>query len=121
MVDVETGVEPRPMRTPDEEAPATPPEPPGPRASNGRAVKRPSPEPGPAVAHRRRSQPEPPTQEVPPPVPEPAPSRIADSEPSAAALGDDDLLWLEEQPDHTVAEPGDGSTEIAPWRRGLRG
>jgi hypothetical protein len=55
------------------------------------------------------------------PVSDPAPSRIAGPEPSEATLGDDQLLWLEDQPGHTVAEPGDGSKEITPWRRGLRG
>ena len=109
MVDVETGDEPRPLRTLDEE-PATPP---GPRVSNGRAARRPSPKPAAAAARRHRSQPEDPTHEVPLPVPEPGAS--------AATFGNGELLWLEDQPGHMVAEPGNGSAEIAPWRRGLRG
>jgi len=120
MVDVETGVEPRPMRSLDEEPPARPPEPPASRVSNGR-VKRPSFKAAPVAASRARPEPEGPTQEVPPHVPEPAPSRIAGPDPSAAKLGDDEVLWLEDQPGHMVTEPGDSSTGIAPWRRGLRG
>ena len=50
-----------------------------------------------------------------------APSRIAGPEPSAADLGAEELLWLEDRPDPAVTEPGDGSTGTAPWRRGLRG
>jgi hypothetical protein len=119
MVDVETGVEPRQMRTLDEEPPATPPEPPASRVSDGRAVKRPSSKPARVAASRARPQPEGPTQEVPLPVP--APSRIVGPNPSAAMLGDDEVLWLEDQPGHTVTEPGDGSTGMPPWRRGLRG
>ena len=55
------------------------------------------------------------------PVSDPAPSRIAEPDPSEVTLGGDQLLWLEDQPGHTVAEPGDGSKESIPWRRGLRG
>ena len=121
MVDVETGVEPRPMRTLVEEPPAAPPEPPSSRVSNGRAVKRRSFKPASVAASRARPQRETPTREVPLPVPEPAPSRIAGPDPSAATLGDDEILWLEDQPGHMVTEPGDSSTRIAPWRRGLRG
>ena len=55
------------------------------------------------------------------PVSDPAPSRIAGPDPGEVTLGDDQLLWLEDQPGHTVAEPGDGSKESLPWRRGLRG
>ena len=118
MVDVETGVEPRPMRTLDEEPPETPP---ASRASNGGAVKRPSTKPARVAASRARPKTEAPTQEVPLPVSEPAPSRIAGPDPSAVMLGDDDVLWLEDQPGHTETGPGDGSTGIPPWRRGLRG
>jgi hypothetical protein len=121
MVDVETGVEPRPMRPLYEEPPATPPEPPASRVSNGRAVKRPSFMPAPVAASRAQPQPEGPTQEVPLHVPEPEPVRIAVPEPSAAMLGDDEVLWLEDRPGHMVTQPGDSSTRIAPWRRGLRG
>jgi len=121
MVDVETDVEPRPMRPLYEEPPATPPEPPASRVSNGRAVKRPSFKPAPVVASRARPQPEGPTQEVPLHVPEPEPVRIAGPDPSAAMLGDGEVLWLEDQPGHMVTQPGDSSTRIAPWRRGLRG
>jgi hypothetical protein len=121
MVDVETGFEPRPMRTRDEESPATRPEPPLPAASNGHAVKRARPEPKPVTAPRRRSQPEAPTLVVPLPVPEPAPPRTAGPDPSAATLGDGELLWLEDRPGHTVAVSGNGSAEIAQWKRGLRG
>lgn len=121
VVDVETGVEPRPMRTLVEEPPAAPPEPPSSRVSNGRAVKRRSFKPASVAASRARPQRETPTREVPLPVPEPAPSRIAGPDPSAATLGDDEILWLEDQPGHMVTEPGDSSTRIAPWRRGLRG
>ena len=119
MVDVETGVEPRPMRPLYEEPPATPPEAPASRVSNGRAVKRRSFKPAPVAASRAQPQPEGPTQEVPLHAPEPV--RIAGPDPSAAMLGDDEVLWLEDQPGHMVAEPGDGSMRIAPWRRGLRG
>jgi hypothetical protein len=121
MVDVETGVEPGPMRTPADTTPTPSPEPPALRASPDRAVKRPSPKPARVAASRARPQPEAPTQEVPIPVSDPAPSPIAEPDPSEVTLGGDQLLWLEDQPGHTVAEPGDGSKEIIPWRRGLRG
>lgn len=120
MVDVETGVEPRPIRAPADDAPTPPPEPPASRASRDRAVK-PGLEPARVAASRTRPQPEAPAQEAPMPVADPAPSRIAGQDPNEAALGDGQLLWLEDQPGHTVAEPGDGSKESTPWRRGLRG
>jgi hypothetical protein len=121
VVDIETGVEPRPMRMLDEEPPAPPPEPPASGGSNGRAAKRRRPKPAPVAAPRARPHPEVPARQVPPPVSETAPARIEGSDPNAAMLGDDEVLWLEDQADHTVTEPGDGSTGTAPWRRGLRG
>ncbi len=104
LVDVETGVEPRPMRTLDQEPPATPREPPASRASNGRAVKRPSAKPARVAASRVRPQPEGSIQAVPLPVPEPD---------TPLTARPDDVLWLEDQPDDTVTEEA--------WRRGLRG
>jgi len=118
VVDIETGAEPRPMRTLDEEPPAPPPDPPAAGASNGRAVKRRKPKPAPVAAPRARPQPEAPARQVPLPVSEPAPARIEGSDPDEPVLGDDDVLWLEDRPE---TEPGDGSTGTAPWRRGLRG
>ena len=106
MVDVETGDEPRPMRTLHEESPAPPPEPAGRRARNGRAVKRPSSEPAPIAA-----------QPSPPLLPEPAPTRIAAEFQGLSYGGDDGLLWLGDPPD----ESGAGTPGIAPWKRGLRG
>jgi hypothetical protein len=106
MVDVETGEEPRPMRTLDEEPPARPPDPPGSRVGNRRAAKRPS--------SKRVS-----TVQSPPSVP--APSPIAGRRWNVAALDTGKLLWLGDPSGDPFAEPADGSTEIAPWRRGLRG
>ena len=36
-------------------------------------------------------------------------------------FGTDELLWLGEPSGEPVAEPGDDSTKLPPWRRGLRG
>jgi len=119
LVDVETGVEPRPMRTLQDASVASDPPQPGSRVSHGRAPKRPSSTPAPVAASRGRPQLEAPVRGQPLPVS--APSRIAEPDPSAAALGNEELLWLEDRPDHSVAEPGGGSTGTAPWRRGLRG
>ena len=55
MVDVDTGDEPRPMRTLDEEPEAGRPEPPVRRASRGRSAKRPDSEPAPAEIPLRRT------------------------------------------------------------------
>src|SRR5687768_16247552 len=81
VVDVETDVEPRPMRSLNEDPP---PEPPRSRAPNGRAVKRPRPKPAPPAAPRRQAQPETPL------VPAPAQPRIAGPVASAGAAGDDE-------------------------------
>jgi len=116
LVDVETGDEPRPMRPLQEASGASEPPQPGSRVSHGRAVKRSSSAPAGVAAPRGRPPLEAPIPEQPLPV-----SRIAGPEPSAAVLGTEELLWLEDRPDHSVPEPGDGSTGIAPWRRGLRG
>lgn len=106
MVDVETGYEPRPMRSLAEES--APPD-------QARTVKRPSPQPAPAAAPQRPLPPEA------SPAPAPAPSRIPSPEPGTTPLGDDTLLWLGDPSDDAVAEPGDDSPDAAPWRRGLRG
>ncbi len=116
MVDVETGAEPRPMRTLHEEPPATPPEPPAPQDPEKRAVKRPSAKPARVAASRVPPRPEL-APEVPLPVPEPDPLSVTGADPSTATLGDDEVLSLED----TVAEPGEDPAEITPWRRGLRG
>ena len=112
MVDVETGDEPRPMRTLDDEPPAHPPERPGSGGGSGRAVKRPSSKPGPAV-------PKVSTQPAPRSVP--SQPRIAETGWNSATFGTDGLLWLEEPSGDPAAEPGDGSTKLPAWRRGLRG
>jgi hypothetical protein len=111
LVDLETGEVPRPMRTLDDEPPARTPERPAPGAGNGRAVKRPSSKPAPAVA------------EVSTHTPRSVPSRspIAETGWSAATFGTDELLSLGESSGDPVAEPGEGSTKLPPWRRGLRG
>jgi hypothetical protein len=118
MADVETGDEPRPMRTLDEEPPARLPERPGAGVGNGRAAKRPSSKPTPA-GKPLRHVPKVSAEQAPRSVP--SPSRIAERDGSPATFGTDDLLWLEEPSGDRVAEPGDGSTELPPWRRGLRG
>ena len=117
LVDVETGVEPHPMRTLYEETVATPLEPSS-QVSEGRAVKR-SRSKSVRAAASPRPQPEDNTQGMPSPVP--VPSRVAGPDPTAAMLGDDEVLWLDDQPSHTESKPADGSTGVAPWRRGLRG
>jgi hypothetical protein len=111
LVDVETGHEPRPMRTLDPEPPARPPERPGSGAGNGRAVKRPSSKPAPAV-------PEVSTQT---PRSVPSQSPVAETGWSPAIFGTDELLSLGEPTGDAGAEPGDGPTKLPPWRRGLRG
>ena len=114
MVDVETGFEPRPMRSLEQE-----PEPPSgaapSRTHDGRTVERPSPTPAPAAAAapQRPLPPEASPQPAPPPMPSP--------EPSAPTFGDDTLLWLGDPPDDAAADQGDGPPDAAPWRRGLRG
>jgi hypothetical protein len=121
MVDVETGVEPRPMRTIEEE----PPGPPASRVSVGRAVKRPSAKPAPVAVSPAPPQAEDSTQDVLLPESESdsesARSRTAGPDASAAMLGNDEVLWLEDKADPTLPERGNGSTGTAPWRRGLRG
>jgi hypothetical protein len=118
MADVETGDQPRALRTLDEQ----PPESPGAsRGRNGGAVKRPSSKPAAAAPRRGHAPPETSTQQASRSVPEPAPYRIAGPEPSAATLASHELLWLEDPSRGMFAEPGEGSTGIAPWRRGLRG
>ena len=119
MADVETGDQPRAMRTLEE------PSPPSPRGAsrvrNGRAVKRPSSKPAAAATLRAQAQPEASAHMAPRSVPEPTPFRIAGPEPSAAMLGSHELLWLEDPSRGMFADPGDGSRGSAPWRRGLRG
>ena len=117
LVDIETGVEPHPMRTLPEETVATPLEPSS-QLTKGRVVKRSRSKPVRAAASPR-PQPEDSTQEMPSPVP--LPSRVAGADPTATMLGDDEVLWLDDQPGHTETKPADGSTGVAPWRRGLRG
>ena len=112
LVDLETGEVPRPMRTLDDEPPARTPERPAPGAGNGRAVKRPSSKPAPAV-------PEASTRQTAGSVPSQSP--VAESGWSAATFGTDELLSLGEPTGDPVAEPGEGSTKLPPWRRGLRG
>ena len=118
MADVETGDQPRALRTLDEQPPASPG---ASRARNGGAVKRPSAKPAAAATRRGQAQPAASTHEASRGVPEPAPYRIAGPEPSAATLASQELLWLEDPSRDMFAEPGDGSTGIAAWRRGLRG
>ena len=108
MVDVETGDEPRPMRTLHDE----PPELPRSGDGNGRAVRRPRPRPAPAVPQVSTQQP---SRSV------PAQPRIAETGWSPATFGTDELLSLGEPTGDADAEPGDGSTKLPPWRRGLRG
>ena len=103
MVDVETGHEPRPMRTLDDEPPAERPERPASGVGNGRAVKRSSSKRAPAGVPLPHV-PEDSTQQTPPDT-----------------FGTDELLWLDEPSGDPVPEPGDGSTKLPPWRRGLRG
>ena len=98
------------MRTLDDEPPARPPERPGSGAGNGRAVKRPSSKPAPAEIS---------THQTPRSVP--SPSRSAETNSSPATFGTDELLWLGEPSGEPIAEPGDDSTKLPPWRRGLRG
>src|SRR5215203_4896607 len=112
MVDVETGVEPRAMRAQEEAAP-----PPEPRVSGvrkARAGRRPN-------SGRAGSAPQPVVSSQRVPRAETDRSPFAGSSSSAAMLGRDELLWLGDPSGDTFAEPGDGSTEIASWRRGLRG
>ena len=90
MVDVETGDEPRAMRTLQEASADAPQDPAGRWVGNGRAVKRPSSKPTAAAASRSRSQPARATQKAPISVPEPAPSRTAEWQPAAAELFTDD-------------------------------
>jgi hypothetical protein len=104
MVDVETGHEPRPLRTLDEEPPDRPPDRPASDVGNGRAVKRPSSKP---------------TQQTPRSV-QPPPA-VAETDWSPATFGTDELLSLGEPSGDPAPEPGDGSTKLPPWRRGLRG
>jgi hypothetical protein len=118
MVDVETGDEPRPMRTLDEEPAERPLDPPQSEVGNGRAVKRPSSTPASAEIPRR-PQPDGFVQQQPRSAP--APSSIAGPRWSAAGLDTGKLLWLGNPSGDPFAEPGDGSARIAPWRRGLRG
>jgi hypothetical protein len=122
MADVETGDQPRAMRTLEEPSPARPSEPPGSsRVWNGRAVKQLSAKPDAAAARHAQAQPGASTQEPPRSVPEPPPYCIAGADSSAATLGGHELLWLEDPSRGVFADSGDGSAGIAPWRRGLRG
>ena len=111
LVDVETGDEPRPMRTLHEASAEPSLDLPGHRHRGERAVKRPSaerPSAAPAAAA---------AQEPPPSAPEPAPPRTAGWEPTPSTLFTDEVLWLGDPP----ADPGSGSKGVAPWQRGLRG
>ncbi len=114
LVDVETGFEPRPMRSHAEE-PELAPEAAASRTHDGRGVERPSPQPAPAAAPRRPLPPEASPEPAPPRTPMPSP------EPSPPIFGDDTLLWLGDPSDDALAKPGDGPPDVAPWRRGLRG
>jgi len=116
LADVETGDEPRPMRALQE---ASEPPQPGSRVSGGHAVKRSGSTPAAVAAPRGRPRPEAPIREQPQPVS--APPAIAGPDTSAAGLGTEELLWLEDASDRSIAGPDDDSTGIAPWRRGLRG
>ena len=118
MADVETGDEPRPMRTLNEEPPARPLDPPRSGGGNGRAVKRPSSNPA-AAEKPGRPQAEVAAQQVPPSVPAPTP--IAWPRRSTPELDTGELLWLGDPSGDPFAEPGDGSNGSLPWRRGLRG
>jgi len=113
LVDVETGDEPRPMRTLDHEPPARPPGRAAAGAGNGRAVEPPSSKPAPAV-------PEVSTQ-TPRSVPSQSPVAETGWSPATFGFGTDELLSLGEPTGDADAEPGDGSTKLPPWRRGLRG
>ena len=119
LVDVETGDEPRPMRTLQDASAASEPPQPASRVPYRRAVKRSRPTPAPVAVSRDRPRLEAPTPEQPPPVS--APSPTAGPDPDAPVLGTEELLWLEDRPGHSVAEPGNGSTGTEPWRQGLRG
>jgi hypothetical protein len=119
MADVETGDQPRPLRTLEE--PSQPSSPGVSPARNGRAVGQPSSSPAVVGTRRCQAQPEASTQEAPRKVPEPVPDRIAGADSGAATLGSHELLWLEDPSRGVFAEPCDGSAGIAPWRRGLRG
>jgi hypothetical protein len=117
LVDVETGVQPHPMRAPYEEKVAAPLEPSS-QVTKGRAVRRSRSRPVRAAA-ALRPQPEDSTQEMPSPVP--VRSRVAGPDPATVMLGNDEVLWLDDQPSHTETKPADGSRGVAPWRQGLRG
>jgi hypothetical protein len=119
MADVETGDEPRPMRTLDEQPPAPPRKPPRSGVRNGDAAKRPISTTVPAKTPLRHAQPKVSTQQ--PALPRPALPPIAGSDPGAAMLTSDELLWLGDPSGDSFTEPGDGPTGTAPWRRGLRG
>jgi hypothetical protein len=120
MVDVETGAEPRPIRTSADYSPP-PPADAASRKSDGRAVKRPNPKPDRIAASRVRLQPKSSIPDGTTHHSDTAPADVAKAEVSDAKLGDGGLLWLEDQRGHTSAEPGDGSNETTSWRRGLRG
>ena len=116
IVDVETDVAPRAMRALETHPTARAPEPRGTPTANGRASKRPTSSDRPAGVDRGRAPRQISPAERPRPRPEPAPVDA-----SAATLGTDGLLWLEDLAADMSAEQGDGSTASAPWRRGLRG
>ena len=118
MVDVETGDEPRPMRTLDEEPPAGPPERPRPGVLNGRAVKRPSSKPAPAGTPPRH-MPKLSARQAPRSVP--SSSRIAETDWSPATFGTDELLWLDGPSGDTGASSGDGSTTKTCEQAGVSG
>ena len=120
MVDVETGAEPSPNGTRTEPTPSQHADAAS-RVSSDRAVTRHGLKPARITATRVRAQPEARVPEETTHLPAPAPDDVAESDVSDAVLGDGELLWLEDQRDHTSAEPGDGSIETTPWRRGLRG
>ena len=111
LVDVETGAEPHPMRALHEEPVATP-------VTGTRPVPRSRPKRARAAASPRLL-PEDSTPELPPSLP--AASRVDGPDPTVAMLGDDEVLWLNDGPEPTESDPADGSTGVAPWRRGLRG
>ena len=120
MVDVETGAEPSPIGTPGDHSPPQHADAAS-QVSSDRAVKRPGLKPARITATRVRAQPEAPAPQRTTHLPAPSPDDVAVSDVSDAMLGDGELLWLEDQRGHTSAEPGDGSNETTPWRRGLRG
>ena len=113
MVDVETGEQPSGMRPREEDPPAEPP-----RRGRDAAVKRPTrPRPS-APEPRHAPAPDTPTDDGSKPV-----DIAAGTDRSAASLGTDGLLWLDDSPTEADPSPAgaEGDPASHPWRRGLRG